>query len=312
MSKVKTSDQLIAITKRRGMIPQSDKTFTTQEFLDVLNEEFSIGLLPKILELHEEHFVVTVDLEAVANTTPTRYKIPYRATGNKLRDVMVKNSSGLYREFSRIDPENKDMYYHYNAYVFYVEGDEIVLLSNDIQGTVQGSFYFRPNELVSDSRAGVITAIDTDTGEVTLSSTPTHFTTSIEYDFVKAKSPNKILTSDKTASVVNSTTNVITFTASDLPERLAVGDYLMQAEETIVPQMPVELIPVLTQMAAIACLDSMGDMEAVLKGEKKLEKMEKNLTILIDNRVEGAPQKVVNKKSRIGRYNSIRRHGFNN
>jgi len=310
MAKVKTSDQLIAGTKRRGMIPESGQTFTTDEFLDILNEEFAIGLLPNILVLHEEHFVVTENMVAIPNTSPQRYKIPYRASGNKLRDVFIK-SDNYYRELSRIDPENKDTQYRYTNYVFYVEGDEIVIPSTGLQGTLQCSYYFRPNELVSDSRAGVITAIDTTTGEITLSKTPTHFTTSLEYDFVKAKSPNKVMNFDKTASAVNSTTNVITFTASDLHEELAVGDYVMQAEETIVPQMPVELVPVLTQMAAIACLESLGDVEGALKAEKKLERMEKGLGILIDNRVEGAPQKIVNKRTRLGRWNRVRGYGFN-
>lgn len=306
MAKIKTSDKLVSDIKRRAMIPQSDKTFTSDDFLDILNEEFSIGLLPKIMELHEEYYVVPEVLSVISGSNPPRYSIPYRAIGNKLRDVQIKHNNNSYTELTRLSPENKDIHSDSRVNGFYIENDEIVVLAS-VQGELEVTYFFKPNDLVAVTRGALITGInhtiDVDGLSVTeleVSSLPTHFTSNLQYDIVRGRSPNKIISYDMSSITINSNVKTITFLTSDLSTTLVVGDYIMEAEETIFPQLPVELLPVLTQMAAIACLDALGDEAASNKANMKLVKMERNLTVLIDNRVEGAPKKVVNKNSRLG------------
>jgi len=311
MAKIKTSNKLVSDVKRRAMIPQSDRTFTESDFLDILNEEFSIGLLPKILELHEEYYVVPEILTPISGTNPPRYTIPYRAIGNKLRDVRVRHNTNSFTELTRISPDNIDIYTDSSTNAFYVENDEIVVLAN-LQGSLEVTYFFKPNELVDVKRGAKITGINNtvDTNnvpitEIEISAIPSHFTSGIKYDIVRGKSPNKVLSYDMDSVSINTTVKTVTFLTANVPSNIVLGDYLMEAEETIFPQLPVELLPVLTQMSAIACLDAIGDVEASNKANMKLVKMEKNLTVLIDNRVEGAPKKIVNKNSRLG-YNRKR------
>ena len=77
-----------------------------------------------------------------------------------------------------------------------------------------------------------------------------------------------------------------------IPSELIIGDHVCLAEETIVPQLPSELHSYLAQQAASVCVESIGDDKEVAIMNSKLAKMEKNTIRLIDNRVEGAPQKV--------------------
>jgi hypothetical protein len=79
-----------------------------------------------------------------------------------------------------------------------------------------------------------------------------------------------------------------------------------KAEETIIPQLPSSLIPVLAQRVAIKCLEALGDTESLQNAKQDLSKMEKNMFSLMDDRVDGAPQKIVNRHGFLGR-NSRRR-----
>ena len=80
-----TSEDLIRSLKRRALIPTDQSTFSEDDFLEILNEEIQTGILPYLIEQHEEHLVTYVELDA--DVDPLKFKIPYRAVGNKLRDV---------------------------------------------------------------------------------------------------------------------------------------------------------------------------------------------------------------------------------
>jgi dihydropteroate synthase len=85
--------------------------------------------------------------------------------------------------------------------------------------------------------------------------------------------------------------------AADIPDDIRIGDFVMKATETIVPQLPEELHAILAQRVAIAALEALGDTEGASVAQRKLDKMEISSTDIIDNRVEGAPQKIVNRHS---------------
>ena len=137
---------------------------------------------------------------------------------------------------------------------------------------------------------------------------PSHFNTDIEYDFVQGLSPNKIIGFDRSVCAINSTCKTLSFKTSDLttidlfsitPQQLtfSVGDYVMKDEESIIPQLPTELQPILAQRTAVKMLEALGDIEGMKMAQNELERMEYNAMTLIDNRVEGAPQKITNRHS---------------
>lgn len=129
-----------------------------------------------------------------------------------------------------------------------------------------------------------------------LSQLPTHFLTEDSFDFVQHTSPNKIMYYDVTPNSIDQNTNTISFTASDVPN-LQIGDYITSAEETIVPNIPTELHPILAQRVAVACLEAMGDEANKQSAERKLAAMEKDAGTFLDNRVEGASQKIKSRHS---------------
>jgi hypothetical protein len=301
---VLTSSELIRSIKRRAMIPNDQNTFTNDDLLEMLNEEIQYFGIPHLLRTHEEYLLVSEDIALVEGQT--KYSIPYRALGNKLRDVSYvtnagSDSSEQVFELSRISVEDLPDYNNYSssryAQAFYLENNKVVLLGElpENNAVLRMHFYLRPNEFVLEDRAGKVQSIDRNTGVVTIQSFPSVFSSSPDMDFIKHRNPNVILKYDVSPISVDANTRTITFATADIPADLIVGDYINIAQETVVPQMPVELHPVLAQRVAVAALEALGDQEGLASAQRRLEMMEQSTNDIIDNRVEGAPEKITNR-----------------
>jgi hypothetical protein len=318
MARAKTSDELIKSLKRRALIPTDQSTFSNEDFLEILNEEMDTGILPYLLEQHEEHLVNFIERPADL-VAPFEYTIPYRAIGNKLRDVALIDASGNPFELSRVSLEEISDYSSFTTIdqtgVFYLENNKVVLLNLNasVNSKVRMYFYLRPSSLVLTKETGKIIAIAQGATEtvLTLETFPSKFANSPEFDIVGSRSPNKLKSFDINATQVNSNTKSVTIANDSLPEDLEVNDYICQAEESPYPQIPTELHPILAQRGAVYCLESLGDTEGLSNAARKLESMEKGVTNLIENRVEGAPQKIkprhTNLRNAVGRTNNNNR-----
>jgi len=302
MARYMTSNELIASAKSRAMLPTNQNTFQTVDFLRFANEELDNAVVPSILKLHDDYYLTSILVPLVSNKS--NYKIPYRAIGNKLRDVAYKDTNGSLYELSRIsigDVPSFQLSYAVNSFgFFYVTGDEVNLIpepTSGASGNLLFSLYLRPNALVDESRSAEVKFINFTTGEVIVDGIPKNFDSSIVYDFIQTRSPHKILKFDVPVLSLNSVTKTITFDPSNMPSDLAVGDHIMQAEETIIPQIPTELHSLLSHRVAMRCLEALGDQQGLSNASAKLVEMENNLQVLIDNRVEEAPMKVVNRYS---------------
>lgn len=313
MARSLKSSDLITSIKRRAFIPSDQDTFTDQDFLDMLNEEINYFSIPRLLSTHEEYLVVSESIELQRDIF--KYQIPERAVGNKLRGLFYSDSDDPENsdivELNRISYEDIGDYAGYGntgsggnssyaySHLFYVENNSIVLIDETptSQNFLRMYFYLKPNTLVFDDEAGVITDINRTTGVITLSNFPNSFSTLPRMDFVQARSPNLILSYEKTPISVNSNTRTITFALKDIPRELKVGDNINVENECIVPQLPTEMHAVLAQRVAIASLEALGDTEGIQVAQRRLELMERSTLDLIDNRVESAPEKVRNKSS---------------
>lgn len=304
MAKYLTTDTLIDSVKRRAMIPETQQTFTETDFLAFANEEMDLGCIPHVLSFHEEYFTRTdlVDL----NRNTSRYQIPSRAVGGKLRELSYQDVSGNIFEMSRIKVDDIPSYQNnaiQNSFtLFYVEGNEICLIpivgANPV-GKLRFTYYLRPNELVSQNQVSIITNINTLTGVITVDNVPKAFTSASTFDIIQTKNPHRTLAMDVT--MTSATTNTITFVSTDLPIELSVGDHIALSEQTIVPQIPSELHSMLSQRVATRCLEALGDAQGLASANLKLTEMEKKTADIIENRVEGAPLKIVNKHSSLKR-----------
>lgn len=156
-----TSNTLIEAVKRNIAFPIAQVTFSTDDILRFADEEMFLEQVPSILQYHEEYFVFNEEQALVANQS--RYPIPKRAIGMKVRDLFYKNSAGQLQEMSRINPDDKSfMQTSGDSFAtpiyYYVENNSIILSSSvgpSPVGSLVFSYYLRPNSLVEDERACV-------------------------------------------------------------------------------------------------------------------------------------------------------------
>lgn len=309
---VLTSSQLIADVKRKAMIPENQSTFTDNDFLAIANSELLIGLLPSILKVHEEYYVYNDPVTLVSNQSS--YAIPYRAVGQRLRDLMYTDNNGNYRNMARVSPDDKDIFQQ--SYVatqflfFYVQGNSYNLIPSvgpQPPGSLQVTYFMRPNALVTEDRVATIQNITVDTVNnlttFTVDQIPKGFNTTQLFDLLQTRPGHKLIDYDLTPLEISTTNLTITFpndvlntSNTQLDSSVIVGDYVAFAGECIIPQCPPELHSVLVQRVISRVLDALGDSQGLNNANVKLQEMEEKTLQIIDNRVEGAPEKITNRR----------------
>lgn len=287
-----TTTDLIRSIKVKGQIPTSQNTFSTTDMLALADDEILTGIVPLIMSARESYFQATSDVTIVSGTAA--YPIPERAIGDKLKEVQIVDASGNVSDLNRTEVESAAGYSTSSGQpsAFYLDGTDIVLVPTpNMSGySLRLTYFRRPGTLVAITAAGTITAIDTALKQVTISSSPTTFTTSQTFDLVKAKPGFKTLAMDQAITAIGS--NVITFTNA-LPSGLAVGDFVTLSTQSPVPQIPVEFHSVLALRVAVAILRSLGHEKEADSKQKELDKIEAAALGLISPRVEGEAKRII-------------------
>lgn len=159
-----TSSTLVEAVQRRASVPINQSTFSSDDFLALANEEIQTAMLPLILNMHEDYYSFPEVIPIISNQS--RYPLPPRAVGQTLRDAFYIDNGGNIRELTRLEEDDRAYYQNggSNNYVgFYFEGNQLVM-SPPIQQGATGNlllvYYFRPNQLVDESRVGTITTTD--------------------------------------------------------------------------------------------------------------------------------------------------------
>lgn len=301
-----TTSTLIADVVRRALIPTGQQTFQNADFIAFANEEMSMGCIPHVISHHEEYFVYTQFVPL--NPNQSRYQIPTRAIGTKLRNVSYQDLSGNIFDMSRVKVDDLPSYQNnviQNSFtLFYIEGNYLSLIpvvgANPV-GYLRFSYYLRPNELVLENEVAMVTNIDFVNNIVTVNAIPTTFSLSTPLDIVQTENPFGTLRMDVIPTGINTVTNAITFAQYAIPPNLVIGDHIALAQQTIVPQIPSDLHSMLSQRVAARCLEALGDAQGLQLANAKLTEMEQKTSELIENRVEGTALKVVNKHSSLKR-----------
>ena len=264
-----TTATLLDKIKRIAAVPTSSSTFDDSELLEIANDAIQGDILPDILKARQEFLVVWDDVMPIDADPYPYIRVPDRAVGRSI--------IGVY---------NPDSDFIENPTLYYVENDKIYFIDESI--TLRRiRYYQRPAKLVEVSSCARITNVVLNTDplltDITVSSVPISYTDADLYDIVRAKAGFDLLQKDITVTIVGTT---ITMATSSVPSEIQVGDYVCLADTTPVPQIPVEWFTYLANHTAALILDSIGDMEAAAKIEKKLPAMRKGALSLISPRVE--------------------------
>lgn len=156
-----TSDDLIQSVKLNIMFPISQSTFTADDILSFANKEMATSQVPSILQFHEEYLVAVKEVPLESNQSV--YPIPYRAIGLKLRDLMYRDSSNNLTEMTRITGDEDIFTYGSGSgtppYKYKLQGNDVILvplIGSQPTGSLIFVYYLRPNQLVTNNRAAII------------------------------------------------------------------------------------------------------------------------------------------------------------
>lgn len=256
-----TSNELVESVKRQAMIPIAQKTFTSNDILQLANYNMDTFIVPDILTYFESYFLRTNTVQIEGNKS--KYDIPYRAIGLKLQDIIFKDSANNLYEMARIQPDERVAFNftgaNYNRYyTFYVENNSIVLVPgvNDVpSGSLEMTYYLKPNRLVEEDRvpgaiaflfstvitvsgvvsgdfivingiqytAGIDFAIGVDDNATAsnLSSAISGFTNVVSSNVITLSRDTRFVTEDSFSSLSSSDTVVITF--DKMPDNIIAG-----------------------------------------------------------------------------------------
>jgi hypothetical protein len=298
------TENLIESIKRRSMVPTSQQTFQDSDFIDLLNEELQVALVPDIMSAREGYFLKSARTPLVANQSD--YGIPKRAIGNALRDVYYVDESGSrfpLRELkiSDLDSETVD---DGTPNAFYIQGEKVVLSPTPAQatGSLELWHYRRPSDVVATTSCAQITAINS-VGGATTFTVDTNLSASLPVgslvDIISTSSPNLSHADDAAITIITAseitvaTSAVVDANGSMLPQ---VGDYICPAGKANIPQIPVELHPILTQQVAARLVEALGDMNKFQIVNAKLQEMRAKCFNLISDRVEDRSPRIFGRK----------------
>lgn len=301
MATFTTSDLLTSI-RIKAFLPPTGGAWSTDDLLRVASEAMDEVIVPAIMSCNEEYFVTQTDVALTANQQG--YRVPSQAIGGKLRDVTYIDASGVGTSMNRIPLELIDSYAQAgSAYpqgwapAFAVQRNQILVAPTPAttQGTMRLRYFRRPGRLVATSSAFALTGV---AGTVVSGAVPASFTTALTYDFIQQASQFDWLYTDQSISALSPGVSITTSTALT---GLTNGDWVAIAGESPVPQIPVEFHQCLAQAAAVKILEALAYLDKMQAAQAKLDASIRAAQMLITPRVDGEPQKIVNRNGTLTR-----------
>lgn len=306
-----TNADLLANIRIRAMIPKSQDTYPDSVLLQLATDELRTRIATLLMSVHEEHFVTSTDYVIGTNTS---FRVPDRCM--KLRDVQLLPGGIATNPQSLARVQLEDLN---GASGFYVQDEYVVLRGVGSPTDVLRMYWDRrPSELgplvgVSENLAmgiptvnpvaAVITAITSravsPTSDVTVTIDVAGFalttfmgtgTTIIPLDFVRSHSNFGLIGMDALPNAPAGYTTV--FANKNLPTELVVGDYMCFGGYSPVPNIKLELMPLLAQATALKVLEMNGRPERVQMAMAALERLERDALLLLSQR-GGEPEKIV-------------------
>lgn len=275
-------------------MPTSQLTYTESDFVDIATRCLETKVVPLLMSAREEYFV---EFEDVSTDADGIVDFPKNAVGSKLRSVcFVQQRNPLV--LVNLPRVNLDVvagvgFFNYATLAgFYVQGNSIYLYPNTAVPTntnLRLYYYRRTLALAPPDNYGRITSIDENTNTVILSNVPIDWEVGSSLNAVSSE-PNFSITNTEMEITALSSPSIVL----DTVEGLSVGDYLTFNGYSAIPQIPVEAMNYLAQVSAVDCLEGLGDRPGMQAAQAKADQLKDNLLIMISDRVDGSPKKLMN------------------
>jgi hypothetical protein len=167
--------------------------------------------------------------------------------------------------------------------------------SNGAVSTNVVSVTYKEADLEFSSSNGSVFAVQT-SRTIQVDQVPEHIIDGSLIDFLQTGSGHKIYDFNVELPTGSVSLTSITLPEELIPEGFTVGDYICSQYECIIPMLPDDLHVTLAERTSGRILASIGDLNGLKVVNDKISNLEYKQGTMIDNRAEGAPQKINNTK----------------
>jgi hypothetical protein len=298
---VYTTDDLIAALKRNAVVPSSQRKFSDDDYIAILNEELQLMVTGELMRLNEEFFVTAQIIPLVASQSA--YTLPSKAAGWRIRDIAWLDPNGSYNPLPRMQLEYVTSYDvfqtgdHPTGYVL-IDGavGTIPAMGASVVGSLVVYYERLQNSLVKIDECGQIVTV-TIVGanyRCVLTSLPVGYTNNV--DFVSNTGPHDLLAENKVATLVAPLTIDVPI-GVDFTRVPVAGDWMVETGNTPIAHIPAEYNIILAQLGALRYSEASGDTAGVGVCTAALNRMIQKLRERSLNRTKGSPIKIKSKNA---------------
>lgn len=271
-----TGDLIIESAKRGISFPSNNaNSLSDDDILAFAYEEMVSKISPLITSLRQEYLIAPPYTITLDDDTQ-RYRMPQRALGRTLRNVVYVDAGGNRRDLLQVTPEESVKYMPTATssgpvQAYYIENDYLVVLpipSGETGAYLEVTYPLRPSQIIKVQDSGVISTATPATSTIVLVTALATITTSTAIDIISATSGNIVKTLSITPTNVASDT--LTFAADAFGDDVLAGDYLCLAEQSPVVPIPEEALVALARATQNRILEAVDDLEALAVGERIL------------------------------------------
>lgn len=297
-----TAYGLVGQIQTKISAPDVQALFENNDYIFFLNQELNNNLIPEIKQVNNELFVVPVDITLVPGQAA--YTLPTQCIGESVRSIhqVFPGDPTGQTEFQirRLTTEQISAYWNgltllpvlnNQVYGFYIQGNQVIFYPAPTQqSTVQKiriRYFRQPNNLVSTTLCGQITAINTNTNTLTLSFIPSSWSPTTTNVCVISGIPPFSTEVESTPIVSISTPDIVLGSVAGFN----VGDWVTTAGDSPIPQIPYSAFGTLVQAATVAVLQSAKDQVGMELAQQTLTALYAQMLKSLQPRDAGDPVK---------------------
>ena len=276
------SQELMDSIKSRAFVPVSQSTFSTSDLLGFATDIMRTRIVPFVIRFQEDYFLK----EEITD------RVPSRALGGKIKNVALISDSGCEIQLPRLEPCDLGK----SLQGFVLKGNQIILNCTPRNSNrwmkPKVSYYVRPSHLVLPELACRVISM---TGnDVEVDQIPPGLELGSVLDFIGGEP-----TFDYLGSAYIQNISGKTLSLSSIPKEIEKGalnvQWMARLGESPVPQIPLELHPLLAQSVACQLLESLGFEDKAAAAQRVLERMESDVIPVISPRVDDSRKRIINR-----------------
>lgn len=309
-----TADLLLNVSARVGR-PAADGLLSDAELLDRIDEEYRSEFTAILVSMRSEYGLRTYTTSIASGTT--QYRIPDRAVGMAIRDVLITDASG--NEWNAVQVAEEDRYVYANStyapglspFAFTLEDGVVTLLPTPVSGqsySLKLRYWGRLPQLIETTGAAAISSAPT-TLTLTLVTSPTPpsavTATGAIVDIVRGDGMHEAIYEDHTVKTWSTPTltlneaHVVAEIATSTTQNERV-DYVCPRGQTVYPNVPEMLWPALVAVGCRVYCEAIKDQAGLEAAHAMFERHVTNARSVMQPRVDGEQLKP------IGRYSPLR------